>query len=96
MADRFSITRRPIPSGGGVATYTGTGSTAVTVLNNATSVLVWVSTDAYVSVGAKTVATTSDMPLPANTPILLDCQPGDKLSAVQVATGGNFYYCNMT
>lgn len=97
MSDRHAAIRRPIPLGGGLVTYTGTASVAVTAPSNATAVLVHVTSLAYVSCNkAASVATTADMPLVPSVPIYLDCEPGDKLSAIQVAAGGTIYYCWMT
>lgn len=96
MADRQSITRRPIPLKGATVAYTGTASTAAVAPANATSVFVWLTTDGYVSLGPASVATTSDMPLPAYTPIYLDCQTGDNLSAIRDTVSGNLKYSWMT
>lgn len=97
MSDRFSVIRRPIPLKGGKATYTGTASTAVVVPQGATAVLVFVTTIAYVSLNkAASVATTTDMPLAASVPMVLDCEPGDNLSAVQDAANGTLYYSFLT
>lgn len=95
MSDRESVARRPKQSGGGLVAYTGTASTAVVAPVDATAVYVYCSTAAHVSLGAKAAAETTDLPLPANVLVILQCQPGDKLSAVQQAAGGNLGYCWM-
>lgn len=95
-ADRMSVLRSPT----GVAqttTYTGTaGSIAGTV--RGTSVMVWTTTDAYVSVGA-TATTANGTPIPAYTPIWLPfpqtMQQGSDaavlVSAIQVSAGGSVF-----
>ena len=95
MADRFSVLRSPVGPGAVVA-YTGTAG-SISQAVRGSSVMVWCSTDAYVSVGA--TATTSGTPLPANQIIFLplnkDMVPGQTpsvlVSAIQVASGGNLY-----
>jgi hypothetical protein len=56
-------------------------------------VLLWCSTAAYVRVGG--TATTADLPLPANAPIIIptDNTTGAPItvSAIQDALGGNLY-----
>lgn len=96
MSDRESIARKAIPSKGGTASYTGTASTAVVAPADATAVLVWCTTDAYVVCDrVKVAATTSDCPLPAYTPIVLSCEAGDSVSAIRVSASGSLFYCFM-
>lgn len=90
------VIRRPIYGSGSKVAYTGTAG-SVTVPASTASVLVWTSTAAFVRVGG--TATTSDLPLPANAPIII---PTDNtngaaitVSAVQDAAGGNLYVVAM-
>lgn len=86
------VIRRPVYGSASKTAYTGTaGST--TVPSYTASVLLWCSTAAYVRVGA--AATTTDLPLPANAPIIIptDNTTGAPItvSAIQDIAGGNLY-----
>ena len=90
------VIRRPIYGSASKTAYTGTaGST--TVPPYTASVLLWCSTAAYVRVGA--TATTTDLPIPANAPIIIptDNTTGAPItvSAIQDAAGGNLYCIGM-
>jgi hypothetical protein len=75
--------------------YTGTAGNTATWNPGPEYVLVWSDTAAYIEVGAGAVATASSTPLPANTPTMFRVPPGTsapwRVSAIQVATGGNLY-----
>lgn len=82
--------------------YTGTaGVIAVNLPVYAQSVMVWTSTDAYVCIGnsATLAATTSDIPIPAGTPVILPIQRPTaassdinmRVSAIQISSGGILY-----
>lgn len=92
------VLRDPIFGSGGKVSYTGTAGSA-TLPQNSQSVLVWLSTVGYVRVGG--TATTADLPLPANAPIMIPIpttvQTGGPitLSAVQDSSGGSMYYIAM-
>lgn len=86
------VIRRPVYGSASKTAYTGTaGST--TVPSYTASVLLWCSSAAYVRVGA--TATTADLPLPANAPIIIptDNTTGAPItvSAIQDTAGGNLY-----
>ena len=86
------VIRRPVYGSASKTSYTGTaGST--TVPSYTASVLLWCSSAAYVRVGA--AATTADLPLPANAPIIIptDNTTGAPItvSAIQDTAGGNLY-----
>ena len=70
--------------------YTGTAG-VITNAILATKVRVFVTTDAYVKVGASPTATTSDVYIPAGSVEYFSCAPTDKVSAVQVASGGTLH-----
>ena len=76
--------------------YTGTAGSTGTWPPGPGSVLVWCDTAAYVRVGEGVTATTSDTPLPANTPVpfkiplMLTGGPW-RVSAIQIGTAGNLY-----
>lgn len=86
------VIRRPIYGSASKTAYTGTaGST--TVPPYTASVLLWCSTAAYVRVGA--TATTADLPIPANAPIIIptDNTTGAPItvSAIQEVANGNLF-----
>ena len=78
-----------------VVAYTGTAGTISNAVS--TSVIrVWLSTAGYIAIGAAPSATTSDIPMPANTPEYFIVSTGDKVSAIQSASGGNLHVTAMS
>lgn len=75
--------------------YTGTAGVTGTWNAGPQGVMVWSTTDAYVSVGEGVTATSSDTPLPAYTPIVINVPNGTgapwRVSALQIASGGTVY-----
>ena len=88
------VIRDPMYGTASKTAYTGTAG-SVTVNHQAQSVLIWVSTVAYVAIGK--TATTGDLPLPANAPIIMpvpnSAQTGSPItvSAIQDSTDRNMY-----
>jgi len=80
---------------GRATTYTGTAGSTSTWPAGPQGVVVWCSTAAYVRVGEGVTATTSDTPIPANTPIPFVVPAGTgapwRVSAIQVSSGGSVY-----
>lgn len=75
-----------------VVAYTGTAGTISNGVGSQTRVVrVWTSTLAYLAFGSAPTATTSDIPIPANTPEYFIIAPGEKVSAIQDASGGNLH-----
>jgi hypothetical protein len=54
-------------------------------------VRVVVTTAAYIKIGNSPTATTSDVYMPADSPEYFTCTPGQKVSAVQVSSGGTLH-----
>jgi len=80
-----------------VKAYTGTAGTITNGVGAQTYVVrVWCSTAAYIAFGASPTATTSDIPVPANTPEYFIVTPGQKVSAIQQSSGGNLHVTEMT
>ena len=77
------------------AAFTGTAGSTTAWPAGPQGVVVWSSTAAYVRVGEGVTATTSDTPIPANTPIPFFVPGGTgapwRVSAMQVASGGTVY-----
>lgn len=73
--------------------YTGTAGTITNGISTGIyKVRVMVTTDAFVKVvDTGSVATTSDMYLVAFSPEYFTCSPGQKVSAIQVSSGGTLY-----
>jgi hypothetical protein len=80
---------------GATITYTGTAGVTAAFLPGSRGVLVWCTTDAYVKVGEAVTATTSDTPIPAGVPVVLEVPTGTgapwRVSAIQISAGGSVY-----
>lgn len=103
-ADLF-ITTRTINYGQAQSVaYTGTAGTVSNGLpQGCPAVMVWTTTAAHVKVGVSPTATTGDLPIPANIPIVLPIQPAAtadgglvKVSAIQISAGGTLYICALS
>jgi hypothetical protein len=69
--------------------YTGTAGTIGSGIGlGVQKVRVLVTTDAYIKIAQSPTATTSDAYLPALEPEYFTVNPGEKVSAIQVAAGG--------
>ena len=77
------------------ASYTGTAGSTTAWPAGPQGVVVWCTTPAYVIVGEGVTATTSDTPIPANTPIPFIVPNGTgapwRVSAIQVGSSGVVY-----
>lgn len=79
--------------------YTSTAGTITNAVSSGVQVIrVWLSTAGYVAIGTAPTATTSDIPMPANTPEYFIVPPGGstKVSAVQSASGGSLFVTEMS
>lgn len=72
-----------------VVAYTGTAGQSAALGTSTKLVRVIASSACHIKFGANPTATTSDIYLPANVAEYFGVTPGDKISAVQVASGGN-------
>lgn len=78
-------------------TYTGTAGTISNAVGTQSRVVRIVCTSAAYIVFAKTpTATTSDVYVPADKPEYFTINPGEKVSAVQVSSGGTLHVTEMT
>jgi hypothetical protein len=77
------------------ASYTGVAGSTGTWDAGVEALLVWTTTAAYISIGNGVTATTSSTPIPANVPVPFAVPKGTggpwRVSAIQVASGGNVY-----
>lgn len=75
--------------------FTGTAGSTTAWPSGPDGVVVWCTTDAYIRVGEGVTATTSDMPIPANTPIPFIVPDGTgapwRVSAIRVSADGTLY-----
>jgi hypothetical protein len=77
------------------ASYTGTAGSTTAWPIGPDGVVVWCTTAAYIRVGDNVTATTSDTPIPPNTPIPFVVPQGLsgpwRVSAVRVSSDGTVY-----
>ena len=77
------------------ASYTGTAGSTTAWAPGPEGVVVWSTTSAYIRVGEGVTATTSDTPIPANTPIPFKVPAGTgapwRVSAIQIGSAGTVY-----
>ena len=75
--------------------YTGTAGSTAGWNAGPQGVLVWSTTDMYVSVGEGVTATTASTPIPAFTPVPITVPQGTgavwRVSAIQVSAPGTLY-----
>ena len=85
------------PSTSQTVAYTGTaGAIANAVGPFTTHVRVVVTTAAFITIGEAPVATTAHMFMVANVPEIIMIRPGEKVSAIQSAAGGNLHVTELT
>ncbi len=77
------------------AAYTGTAGSTTGWSSGPEGVMVWSTSPCYIAIGEGVTATTSDTPIPANTPIpfkIPDTVSGIwRVSALQISAGGDVY-----
>lgn len=72
--------------------YTGTAGTISTAITaGVQKVRVYCTTDAFIKIGMSPTATTSDVPIAASSPEYFTCAGGEKVSAIQLSSGGTLY-----
>lgn len=75
--------------------YTGTAGAIANAVGGQTGdfrvIRIMTTTASFIAVGTNPTATTSDMPLPANSPEYFVVPAGYKVSAIQSATAGTLY-----
>lgn len=78
--------------------FTGTAGTISSVFGtNFNGVVRVVATTAcYIKIGVSPTATSSDVYLPAGLPEYFKARPGEKVSAIQVSSGGTLHVTEMT
>lgn len=72
--------------------YTGTAGTITNAIGSGVQkVRVVVTSAAYVKVAKSATATSADVYMPADSPEYFTVAPGDKVSAIQVSSGGTLH-----
>lgn len=72
--------------------YDGTAAAIDNALDSGVDMIhVICTTAAHIQIGKTPVATTSDMPIKADTDYYFTCHPSDKVSVIQQAAGGTLY-----
>lgn len=82
----------PIAGASVTVAYTGVAGTTAAINKNATSIRVMSTTDCFIEIGtAPTAVANTGLYLPALVPEYFTCPANVKVSAIQVAAGGNLY-----
>ena len=77
--------------------YTGSAGTNANAIGAQTNMVRVVATTAcYIKIGNSPTAAATDVYLPANSPEYFVITPGMKVSAIQVASGGNLHVTEMS
>lgn len=72
--------------------YTGTAGTITTAFGTGTQKVRVVTTSAaYIKISSSPTATSSDVYMPADSPEYFTVNPGEKVSAIQVSSGGTLH-----
>ena len=80
-----------------VASYTSTAGVITNPVGaGITCVRVVLTTAGHIAIGAAPTATTSNVYMPAGIPEYFQVREGEKVSAIQVASGGNLHVTEMT
>ena len=76
--------------------YTGTAGVITNAIGaNINVVRIVTTTDAFIAFGSAPTATTADVYIPQNTIEYFTINPGEKVSAVQLSSGGTLYVTEM-
>jgi hypothetical protein len=76
--------------------YTGTAGNSTAAGTGIRAVRVLTTTAAYISIGKDAVAVANDVYMPAGVPETFQCFEGERVSAIQVASGGNLQVTYLT
>jgi len=72
--------------------YTGTAGTITTAISDGvTKVRIVCTSAAYIAFGAAPTATTAGVYVPADSPEYFTVSPGEKVSAIQLSSGGTLH-----
>lgn len=78
-----------------VVAYTGTAGNGTALANGVKAVRVVCTTAAFIAIGKSAVAVVTDMPIAAGVPEVFRVEQGDRVSAIQSASGGNVHITSL-
>ena len=76
--------------------YTGTAGSTAAFSVGIQAARIFATTSCFVKVASAAVATSSDVPLAANTSEIVTVQEGEKVSAIQVGGAGTLHVTELT
>lgn len=94
MAARDSTWRLTTESG--TVAYTGTAGNGSAAGSGIRAVRVVTTTAAFIRIEKSAVAVADDTYMPAGVPATFQCTEGERVSAIQVASGGNLQWTFLT
>lgn len=80
----------------GTTAYTGTAGNSTAAGVGIRAVRVVCTTAAFIRIGKTAVAVADDTYMPANVPEVFQCFEGERVSAIQVSSGGNLHVTYLT
>jgi hypothetical protein len=80
----------------GTVAYTGTRGVSTAAAAGITAVRVLTTTAAYIKIGKDAEAVANDTYMPAGVAEIFQCGAGERVSAIQVASGGNLQWTFLT
>lgn len=85
------------PTTNQVKAYTSSSAAIDNAVGSQTRyVRIYCTTAAHVAIGASPTATTSSMPVAAGVAEIFKINPGEKVAAIQSASGGNLHVTELT
>ena len=94
MGARSSIHKLTTESG--TVAYTGTKGDGTAAGAGIVAVRVVTTTAAFIRIGKTAEAVANDTYMPAGVPATFQCGEGERVSAIQVAAGGNLHWTFLT
>lgn len=80
----------------GTIAYTGTAGVSTAAASGIRAVRVLTTTAAFIKIGKSATAVADDTYMPAGVPAIFQCFEGERVSAIQVASGGNLQWTYLT
>jgi hypothetical protein len=80
----------------GTIAYTGTAGVSTAAAVGIRAVRVVTTTAAFISIGKDSSAVANDTYMPAGVPEIFQIMEGERVSAIQVASGGNLQWTYLT
>lgn len=80
----------------GTVAYTGTAGNGTAAAAGVTAVRVVTTTAAFIKIAKTAIAVADDAYMPAGAAETFQCGEGERVSAIQVASGGNLHWTFLT